>query len=240
MIKTLLTFALALLITTTLSAQSSGAIYGKVQDGHGQPVIGAIVTVTAGADIKGDAADEEGKFKIKPLNAGTYTLTVQATGMNTISLNQVVVDPGIITFVNDLVMSEQVYENGPIVIEFDRNPPLISPDITPVMLRSKDLKNMPSANGGSIANIAASLSSDIKPAANGEDLYVRGSRAGSTLFFIDGVKLRDSSVQVPSSGISSVGVYTGALPAKYGDTTGGVVVVETKSYLEDYYQKINQ
>jgi hypothetical protein len=27
-------------------------------------------------------------------------------------------------------------------------------------------------------------------------------------------------------------VYTGGLPAKYGDTMGGAVVVETKSYFE--------
>jgi len=240
MIKTLLTFALAFLFTAALSAQSSAAIHGKVMDEKGNPVIGAIVSVTAGADIKGDAVDEDGRFKIKPLEAGTYTVTIQAMGMNTLVMNQVVVDPGIITFLNNLVMSEQVYTTGPVVIEASMEQPLISPDITPVMLRSRDLKNMPSANGGSITSIVASLSSDIKPAANGEDLYVRGSRAGSTLFFIDGVKLRDSSVQVPSSGISSVGVYTGALPAKYGDTTGGVVVVETKSYLEDYYQKMNR
>lgn len=240
MIKHLLTFALAFLFTAGLSAQSSGAIHGKVLDEQGEPIIGAVVTVTAGADIKGDAVDMDGKFRIKPLNAGTYTLTVQATGKNTYELHNVVVDPGIITFLEAIKLTEMVFETGPIVIEASLDQPLITVDIAPVMLRSKDLKNLPAANGGSITSIVASLSSDIKPAPNGEDLYVRGSRAGSTLFFIDGVKLRDSSVQVPSSGISSVGVYTGALPAKYGDTTGGVVVVETKSYLEDYYKKINE
>jgi hypothetical protein len=35
-------------------------------------------------------------------------------------------------------------------------------------------------------------------------------------------------------------IYTGGLPAKYGDTTGGVIVIETKSYLEDYYEKLSR
>jgi hypothetical protein len=35
-------------------------------------------------------------------------------------------------------------------------------------------------------------------------------------------------------------VYTGGVPAKYGDTTGGVIVVETKSYLEEYNEKLRQ
>jgi hypothetical protein len=31
-------------------------------------------------------------------------------------------------------------------------------------------------------------------------------------------------------------VYTGGLPAKYGDTLGGVVVMETKGYFDLYRQ----
>ena len=57
---------------------------------------------------------------------------------------------------------------------------------------------------------------------------------------LDGVKIRENVPNVPSSGISSMSVYTGGLPAKYGDTTGGVVVIETKSYLEHYYEKLNR
>jgi outer membrane receptor protein involved in Fe transport len=38
--------------------------------------------------------------------------------------------------------------------------------------------------------------------------------------------------------MASVSIYTGGLPAKYGDTTGGVVAVETKTYFDFYNQKI--
>jgi outer membrane receptor protein involved in Fe transport len=39
---------------------------------------------------------------------------------------------------------------------------------------------------------------------------------------------------VPGSSIGGVTVYTGGIPAKYGDTTGGVIILETKSYFDLY------
>jgi hypothetical protein len=54
------------------------------------------------------------------------------------------------------------------------------------------------------------------------------------------MKIRDNSLTIPSSGISSLSVYTGGMPAKYGDTTGGVIVIQTKNYLQELYKKQNQ
>jgi hypothetical protein len=97
-----------------------------------------------------------------------------------------------------------------------------------------------SANGGNVNNILKSQYSDIKASPDGEELYFRGSRAGSVLYFLDGMKIRDNNVTIPSSGISTLSVYTGGLPAKYGDTTGGVVVIQTKNYLQELYKKQSQ
>jgi outer membrane receptor protein involved in Fe transport len=72
----------------------------------------------------------------------------------------------------------------------------------------------------------------VTPAANGEGLYFRGSRTENMVSFIDGIKVSGAVPRVPPSAISSVSVYTGGLPARYGDVTGGVVVIETKTYAE--------
>ena len=42
----------------------------------------------------------------------------------------------------------------------------------------------------------------------------------------------------PAVAISSYSVYTGGLPAKYGDTSGGVIEIETKSYFDLYNQRM--
>jgi hypothetical protein len=64
---------------------------------------------------------------------------------------------------------------------------------------------------------------------SGDDLNFSGSRSGSTLYMIDGVKVIGEP-QLPNQGIAEMVVITGGLPAQFGDTTSGVVLITTKSY----------
>ena len=72
---------------------------------------------------------------------------------------------------------------------------------------------------------------------DGESLIFRGSREGSMAYYVDGVKVTGKLSGVPTFGIRSISVYTGALPARYGDVTGGVVVIDTKTYQEEWARR---
>ena len=50
------------------------------------------------------------------------------------------------------------------------------------------------------------------------------------------MKIYGQFTNLPSSGVGSISVYTGGVPAKYGDTTSGVIVVESKNYFDLYNQ----
>jgi outer membrane receptor protein involved in Fe transport len=63
-------------------------------------------------------------------------------------------------------------------------------------------------------------------------MVVRGSRPGSSSVYIDGMKVSDEMSTLPSLGIGSMEIYTGGIPAKYGDVTGGVIMMTTKSYFD--------
>ncbi|MFM2316499.1 MAG: hypothetical protein RLZZ155_831, partial [Bacteroidota bacterium] len=52
-----------------------------------------------------------------------------------------------------------------------------------------------------------------------------------------GVKIYGSPLNIPSSGIGNITVYTGGVPAKYGDSTGGYVIIDTKSYRDAAREK---
>ena len=105
-----------------------------------------------------------------------------------------------------------------------------------------DIDNETKASGFTMASdiqtcsllktLATSMSSEIKVDDDGQ-LMFRGARKGDMIYMVDGIKANDV-VNIPSSAIGNMMVYTGALPAKYGDTLGGVVVVETKSYFDLY------
>jgi outer membrane receptor protein involved in Fe transport len=84
--------------------------------------------------------------------------------------------------------------------------------------------------------LITTMSPGVTRAANGDGLYFRGSRTDAMCYFVDGVKMTRLS-GVPPDAINSISVYTGGLPAKYGDVTGGVVAIETKSYFDLYQQR---
>jgi hypothetical protein len=239
MLKQISCTALAVLFALCIKAQSFGEIHGKVVDDLGNPVEMALIVATNGVDNVTDQTDPEGKYRIKPLKPGNYTVFGMMVGNVSDTIRSVTVNPDKITFLNPFRLMSNATTKEIDVVE--HRVKLINRDGDHIQtLLAEDLKHRPTTHGGKLSAIVGSMSSDLKPAGDGSGISVRGSREGGLLYFVDGMKIRDSDVAVPACGISSVSLYTGGIPAKYGDTTGGIVIVETKSYLEDFYKKLNQ
>lgn len=72
---------LLLLMPTLAGAQAPGAIRGRVTNSGG----GAVPAVSVGLQGQplGDITDEQGRFELRPVAAGAYTLVVSAVGLKT-------------------------------------------------------------------------------------------------------------------------------------------------------------
>ncbi|MDZ4823885.1 MAG: carboxypeptidase regulatory-like domain-containing protein [Flavobacteriales bacterium] len=231
--------ALAQFFAIVVMAQAFGEIHGKVSDPDGNPVEFAAVTAFDGANVTGDETDAKGNFRIKPLVGGTYTIKCSIVGLEEFVVPGFTVYPDQISKCDIPMQWPGGYVKEAII--FGITDPLIRKDGgTQITIRYDDFKNMASVKGGNILGAIKTMTSDIKTNARGTELYFRGSRTGTTLFLIDGMKIRDNAPSIPTSGLSSLTVYTGGVPAKYGDCTGGVVVIETKNYLSEYYRKVNE
>lgn len=215
-------------------AQGFGEIHGKVLDPEGEPVEFGIVRVEQGGKVTGAETDAEGRFVVKPLATGIYTVKVQGMGLRPVEITDVRVDPGLIVRLKDVRLEPLLG-----VIEVSRQrweEPLIRPDdpsrmvMTTAQIRTNATRKDP-------VKMIASMTPGVTKAANSDELYFRGARSGSMAYFVDGVKVLGSNPGVPSDAINSVSVYTGGLPAKYGDVTGGVVAIETKSYFDLWQQR---
>ena len=150
---------------------------------------------------------------------------------------EVVVRPDQATYENSLAMMEEdstgIMLGDGAGITYYVNP-LIDPNETSKKtVNFKDIQHNP--NLRDIKKLAGQMSSEIKTSENG-DSYVRGGRSDASIYFIDGVKATGQSFNIPGAAIGSLTVYTGGVPAKYGDVTGGVIIVETKSYMDLYNQ----
>lgn len=223
-------FALIMLsaFALPLAAQNMGEIRGKIIEKEtNEPMIGASVWVEVGGVPQGVATDIDGKYVIKPLNPGTYILYASFTGKNKVK-TEITVNPNQIRIAGDLYLSDST------LVEFvfeEQKVKLIDPEQTSITTVSyKQIQHNP--NLRNIKALTSSMTSDYQ-LVNGQ-AYVRGGRADATIYFVDGVKCRDGNINIPGIAIGSLSVYTGGVPAKYGDVTSGVVIIETKSYFDLY------
>lgn len=220
-------FSLLLIISGGLFAQS-GSIMGTVVDEKGEKLFGVNVFVEINGNLKGQPTDPDGKFTIRPLNPGSYTVKFKAIGYKPVEQKNIIVTSEKITFA-DVTMESSV-ENIDEFVVVEWKEPLISKDEPTVQsLSFENVKR--DVNNKEPIRMLSSIAG-VKVAENGRDVYVRGSRPQSTDYYVDGVRSINKDIGIPGTAIGSIKAYTGGVPAMYGDVTGGVIVIETKSYFD--------
>lgn len=218
-----------------LFSQTSGSIKGKVTDKKaGTTIPFASVYIELGGQKSGVATNADGEFHLKALPSGTYDLHVTCMGYSEYILTGVKVLPGRPTFLSDIPLSEASIviggKDGVTVISDRYVKKLIDP-LDPIQkdLPAEDIEKM--AGNRSIKDLARVVSPEVQIPDNGEGVIIRGARSGSSQYIIDGVKTENAPV-VSVFAIKNFSVYTGGVPAPYGDLTGGVIIIETKSYFD--------
>jgi hypothetical protein len=208
-------------------AQLPGQIKGKVFESDSKKVLpGAMVYVEVMGKKIGVTSDADGQFTIKPLNPGTYTVYFSYVGFNNDTLRSVTVAPDQITFLDNTYLSSGI-NMITLVIHYQEK--LINPEKPSVItVTHKEITEMP--DNKNIISIISHTLSDVYASDDDKEIYFRGSRNGDAAYYVDGVKTMDNNLHIPGNDIGSMTVYSGGVPANYGDFTGGVVVIETQSY----------
>lgn len=219
--------AVMLMVNFGMAQGSFGDIQGQVfkSADSDTPAQFAKVWVDRGSSKFGADTDENGKFTIHSVPTGLYILHVNDFGDTLSEQLAITVRTDGITLLKRVNINDKVtIKEGVDVYAYN----LIDHDFGQTRINSLDIEKSPLKNN--VSKLIESNNSDIMVNDAGE-MMIRGGRANDLVYFIDGVK--SGKVQnVPSSAIGSVTIYTGAIPAKYGDTTGGVIILETKSYYD--------
>lgn len=230
----MMTIAINLMSIGLIAQASFGEIKGKVLDQETkEPVPFSNVYVMSNGNAVGTVTNIDGEFKIKPLPAGTYDLVVSNVEYGTTTLPGIIVQTEQIAFAGEILIA-----NGNVIKVLDvSSVKLINPEETSLVTTSwEQIKNSPTRTN--INRIAGDGNSNVQVSEDGNEIYFRGSRNGDVLYIVDGVKITGGRPILPSQGINRMSVYTGGVPAKYGDTMGGVIVIETKSYFDLYYKSL--
>lgn len=213
------------------SLAQSGEIKGRVFDEMEKlPIPGAHVYVEIAGEKQGNVTSIDGRFTIKPLNPGTYNVYVTFLGFQTEMISEVIVKPDKITFLKDIYLSEGISMDSDIVIMVFKEKLIDVEEPLKMSVLGPELEKMPNKNN--MPMLLRSLTTNVQVSDDGKEIHFRGARANTSAFYIDGVKQSNMDNTMPSRAIGSVTVYAGGIPAKYGDLTGGVVVIESKSYFD--------
>ncbi len=220
--------ALSIAAISPVFSQAGGTIKGKLIDAEtNSPIPFANVYVKYGDQIIGTQSDLDGSFTIKPVPAGEYVVYSTFVGYADHMVTNVAVYQDKLTILSDVAMTQGV-GLPPVVITDDR---MIDPEETSMKtLSSKEITYIPEKRD--INKLVSLMSTDIQVSDDNSEIYFRGSRSGDALYIIDGMRMVNPKAMCPAVAIGSVQVYTGGVPAKYGDFTGGVIVIETQSYFE--------
>ena len=233
---------LALVGASAASAQeTTGTLTGKLTDTQGLAVPGATVTVTGPQGAKSFTTDTDGRFNAPFLTPGTYSVRAELTGFKAVDITGISVslgqttDLGIKMEVGGLTETISVVSSQVIIDN--------SSTTTGAVLSSELLARVPVGRRFSDALYLAPGVSSSGSAGRGNPSISGGSGLDNQ-YVVDGVNVTNQGYgalgsysiifgslgnSTPFDFIKEVQVKTGGYEAEYGQSTGGVVNVVTKS-----------
>jgi len=221
--------------------ETTGTISGRVVDSQGLPVPGATITATGPQGTKQAVTDGTGNFTVPFLTPGTYALRIELQGFTPFAREGVVVSLGQTVNIPATMTVGGLAET----VEVRSTPDTINTrsTTTGAIISSEQLQNIPvGRNVSQTLYLAPGVTSSNTAGVNNPS--ISGGSGLDNNYVIDGVNVTNQGYgalgsysivfgslgnATPFDFIQEVQVKTGGYEAEFGNATGGVVNVITKS-----------
>jgi outer membrane receptor for ferrienterochelin and colicin len=228
--------AVALFVSaTTLHAQATGKLEGRVRDQAGAPIAGAQVRVEGTAF--GAVADARGYYFINNVPAGSIDLIGQFVGYKPVRVTGLRILAGQ-TITQDFALEQQAVDIGEIEVTAAQNA-LVPRDAvtTKQVINGEYTDKLPVDRIGAVL----ALQPGVVLQNNNKDITIRGGRTDEAAVYIDGVPVNPGGrggmfvgvtagrAEVSKTSFEDASVTTGGSSAEYGDAQSGVIAIQTKS-----------
>lgn len=182
-----LVFLLSFLMIIVQALAQNGEIYGMVTDESNNPFPGVVVKVTQNGLIKGGTTTEDdGTYSIKPLSLGSYDIEFSTMGYAKKQVTNVILSSATSVKVNAKMLLANCMSLQAVVVT--SRPPVVhrvtsisSHDLT--VVANRELVNL------------ASTGANVYQSRSGSGLSIRGGRANSSVYMVDGVMIQGSPNQ---------------------------------------------
>ena len=224
---------LAILPSGDARAEQTGSVVGNIEDINGAPVSGIRVRVS-GENLIGGVREvltgADGSFRFLSLPPGDYTVEATGTGFATVrqTLHVGIGERADLTLLAEVKTSEQVIHV--------RAKPLVDTNKVQsgASLSAKFLEEVPS--GRSYQDTARFLPGVV----GGGNPTINGGSSYSNQYLVDGVNTTDPTTNTFSmnfnfDAIEELEIITGGFSPEYGNVSGGVINVVTKSGSNEFH-----
>jgi outer membrane receptor protein involved in Fe transport len=210
---------------------------GVAADGISERLPGASLQLTPtkpGGTARSAVTDEQGEYKFNNLATGTYTLQIQLNGFKPRSLN-VTVSQGITTLEGIDLELEAVSATVNVA---DSSAALNTTDAAPkAQFKQENLQRLPLANER--FQDALPLVPGVVRGPDGL-LNVKGARSSQSGALVNSANVTDPAtgdfaINLPLEAVQSVEVLTNPYAAEYGQFTGAVTSVQTRSGSDKFH-----
>ena len=237
-----------------LWAATTGSISGTLKDPSGAPIPGAMVTAinTAQGIQSKTATDDKGVYDFPSLAVGTYDVKVELQGFKPLSRNRLVVDLDSVLRIDlTLEMAEKIEEvtvlENAIQVETastQMGEVVTGKSMTAVALNGRSFTDLLALQAGivpmttqqpeSIVMAGASVAIAPSGTLNPGNQSISGQREDANGFMVNGGDVKElmngGTTVVPNlDSIAEFRILTNNFDAEYGNYSGGVVNVVTKS-----------
>jgi Carboxypeptidase regulatory-like domain/TonB-dependent Receptor Plug Domain len=225
----------------TFAQETTGAIAGRIADPQHLPISGAAVTVIGPQGSRATSTDLQGRFSFPFLTPGIYAVKSEATGFKTTEQQGVVVKLGATVELDlslELGVLTQVVEVKPESVVIDMTSTTLG-----INIESDALEKLPMRRRFSETLYMAPGVSSSGGAGVSNPSVAGGSGLENT-YIVDGVSITNAgfgalgSYSIPFGSLGNgtpydfvheVQVKTGGYEAEFGQSTGGIINVVTKS-----------
>lgn len=240
----LLILTLSVLAASPLAAGTTGKLAGQVTSEGGDPLPGANIRVMG--QRLGAVTDEEGRYVILGIPAGTYEIRCNLLGYAAYVVENVEILPDF-TKELDIRLTSEAVQLQEVRVEAER--PLLQKDATGTtrFLSAEEIQKLPTrgyrdaaAQQTGVVNFQRNIDTEAQ---NSNTLIVRGGRPNEIAYFVDGFSQQDpltgtSSTSISNNAIEEVVLLTGGFAPEYGRIMSGVTNVITQEGRSNYFGAI--
>ncbi len=210
-----------------LSAEG-GVIRGTVRDKQsGKPLVSATVRIPG--TYYGAFTDYNGRFIIRRVEPGEYTLEIRYVGYKTVQKTGIRVRSGDTIIVN-VAMEPVTISLGKEVVVIGKKPLVDVEETQSIQIIEREtLQHMPVEKISEVLTLQAGIVEQNR------EIHIRGSRGYEVAYLLDGVSVQDPlsgtgfGLHLSASAVETMEVITGGINPEFGQTTAGVINIKTRS-----------